>query len=56
MDPKYRAAWIKDVRTALEHHGIGWAMWEYDSTFGVVTVQNGKKVPDPLTLGALGLK
>lgn len=56
MDPKYRAAWLKDVRTALEHHVIGWTMWEYDGSFGVVTVENGKKVPDPLTLGALGLK
>jgi hypothetical protein len=55
-DPKDRAAWIHDVRTALEKYGIGWAMWEYDSTFGVVTTENGKKVPDPVTLNALGLK
>jgi len=55
-DPKDRAAWIRDVRTALEKYGIGWTMWEYDSTFGVVTTENGKKVPDPVTLTALGLK
>jgi endoglucanase len=56
MDPKDRAAWLRDVRTALERDGIGWAMWEYDSTFGVVTMENGKKVPDQLTLTALGLR
>lgn len=56
MDPKDRAAWLHDVRTALERYGIGWAMWEYDSTFGVVNIENGRKVPDVLTLTALGLK
>ncbi len=56
MDPRDRVAWLHDVRTALERHGIGWAMWEYDSTFGAVTLENGRKVPDELTLKALGLK
>ncbi len=52
---KDRAAWIRDVRTALERHGIGWTMWEYAGGFGVVTEQQGRKVPDEMTLGALGL-
>jgi len=26
-DPQDRAAWIRDVRTALERNGIGWTMW-----------------------------
>ncbi len=56
MDPKDRAAWLHDVRTALERYGIGWAMWEYDSTFGVINIENGNKVPDLLTLQALGLR
>ena len=50
-----RAAWIRDVRTALERHGIGWTMWEYAGGFGVVTEQQGHKAPDEVTLGALGL-
>ncbi len=36
-DPQSRAAWIHDVRTSLEHHGMGWAMWDYSGGFGVVT-------------------
>ena len=30
-DPGDRAAWISDVRTSLEKHGIGWAMWDYEA-------------------------
>ncbi len=55
-DPQDRAAWISDVRTALEKHGIGWAMWDYSGAFGVVTRTTGHPVPDELTLRALGLK
>ena len=54
-DPNDRAAWIHDVRTSLEAHGIGWAMWDYDGSFGVVTKPNGTAVPDPVTIRALGL-
>jgi len=55
-DPKDRAAWIRDVRTALEQHGIGWAMWDYAGGFAVAPKQNGRAVPDDVTLHALGLK
>lgn len=55
-DPQDRGAWIRDVRTALERHGMGWTMWDYSGSFGVVTKKDGKNVPDPLTLQALGLK
>ena len=56
-DPKDRAAWLRDVRTALEKRGIGWAMWEYHGGFGVVTSENGgMAMPDDATLKALGLK
>ena len=54
-DAHDRAQWLADVRTSLERHGIGWAMWDYSGGFGVVTKPNGKAEPDPVTLKALGL-
>lgn len=54
--PEDRARWISDVRSAFEHYGIGWAMWDYDGNFGVVTKTNGQITPDEPTLHALGLK
>jgi aryl-phospho-beta-D-glucosidase BglC (GH1 family) len=54
-EAKDRAAWLTDVRTALEKHGIGWAMWEYHGGFGVVTTQDGQPAPDEMTLRTLGL-
>ena len=53
-NPEDRAAWISDVRTTLEKHGIGWTMWDYSGGFGVVTKQNGQPVPDDVTVKALG--
>ena len=55
-DPNDRVSWLRDVRTALEKHSIGWAMWDYAGGFAVVNKQNGKAVPDDVTLRALGLK
>jgi aryl-phospho-beta-D-glucosidase BglC (GH1 family) len=55
--PASRLAWLRDVRTALEADGIGWAMWDYHNGFGVaVKDANGKSVVDPDTVAALGLK
>lgn len=54
-DAAQRAAWISDVRTALERHGIGWAMWDYGGGFDVVNRKDGKAVPDAATVRALGL-
>jgi len=54
-EPQDRAAWIHDVRTSLERHGIGWTMWDYSGSFGVVTKKDGRIVPDEITLRALGL-
>jgi endoglucanase len=54
-DPQDREAWIRDVRTSLEGHGMGWAMWDYSGNFGVVTKKDGRNVPDEITLRALGL-
>jgi endoglucanase len=50
-----RAAWILDIRMALEKHGIGWTMWDYAGGFGVVNKENGKATPDAETVKALGL-
>ncbi len=54
-DPQDRAAWIRDVRMSLERHGMGWTMWDYSGSFGVVTKKDGRSVPDEVTLRALGL-
>jgi aryl-phospho-beta-D-glucosidase BglC (GH1 family) len=54
-EPQDRTAWIKDVRTSLERHNIGWAMWDYSGGFGVATKKDGKAVLDEGTVGALGL-
>ncbi len=55
-DPTARAQWIHDVRTALEADGMGWTMWDYRGSFGVVTKEDGHAaVPDPLVVKALGL-
>jgi endoglucanase len=54
-DPKDREAWIHDERTALERHGMGWAMWDYSGSFGAVTRKDGRNLPDEVTVRALGL-
>jgi endoglucanase len=56
VSPVARTAWIRDVRTALEKYGIGWAMWDYQGGFNVVNRVSGRAVPDAETLAALGLK
>ncbi len=55
-DPQDRAAWLRDVRTALEKNGIGWTMWDYSGSFGVVTKKDGKTVVDEGVVRALGMK
>jgi len=55
-DPKARATWISDMRTALEAKHIGWAMWDYQGNFGVVTKGSGGTVVDQSVVNALGLK
>jgi aryl-phospho-beta-D-glucosidase BglC (GH1 family) len=53
--PAMRAAWIRDMRTAMEARGIGWAMWDYQGGFGLVSRHNGVATPDPAIVAALGL-
>jgi hypothetical protein len=54
--PPYRITWLHDVRAALEKHEIGWAMWEFDGTFGLVYRKSGRAVVDKKAAAALGLK
>jgi endoglucanase len=53
--PADRAAWLHDVRSALEKYGIGWTMWDYAGGFAVVNRKDGVTSPDEITLKALGL-
>lgn len=52
-----RVRWIQDVRETLEGFGFGWAMWEYDNTFGMVIIKSGIGIPTfhPMVVAALGL-
>ena len=54
-NPEARAAWLHDVRTALEKYKIGWTMWDYAGGFAVVIRQDGATTPDPVTVKALGI-
>ena len=54
-DPHDREAWIHDVRSALERHGMGWAMWDYSGSFGLVSKKDGRIVVDDMTVRALGM-
>ncbi len=53
--PAMRAQWLHDMRVSLEKNNIGWAMWDYQANFGVVTKSNGQTTPDEQVLNALGL-
>jgi len=55
-DEASRMNWIRDVRTALEADGIGWAMWDYRGGFGVVWKEDGQPAKvDEKVVEALGL-
>lgn len=56
VEPADRARWIKDVRTAAEKYQIGWTMWDYQTSFGVVQKENGKTTVDAPVAEALGVK
>jgi hypothetical protein len=53
--PKYRNAWLRDVRTACEKFDIGWCMWTFDGSFGVVDREDGELTVDVGVAKALGL-
>jgi len=54
--PADRARWIADMRATLEENNIGWAMWDYQGGFALVTKKDGVPTPDPAIVEALGLK
>lgn len=54
--PIYRIPWTRDVRKSLEKYGIGWAMWEFDGSFGLVHREKGRAVVDKDLAQALGLR
>jgi endoglucanase len=54
-DPAMRAAWLHDTRAAFEEQGIGWAVWDYQGSFAVVTKTDGNAAPIPAIATALGL-
>jgi endoglucanase len=51
-----RAAWLGDVRAALDEHGIPWAHWDYAGPFGLVAGEQGRREPDVTAIEALGLR
>ena len=54
-DPAARAQRLHDMRVTLEKYNIGWAMWDYQTNFGLVIKANGTTTPDPEIVKALGL-
>jgi endoglucanase len=54
--PADRDRWVSDMRKTLEKDGIGWSMWDYQASFGMVTKKDGKTVVDQGIVDALGLK
>jgi endoglucanase len=50
-----RAQWLHDMRVAFERNDIGWAMWDYQTNFGIVTKKDGVTMPDDAIVKALGL-
>lgn len=50
-----RLCWHRDVRLAFEQYGIGWALFEYESDFGLVERSEGESVLDAALAEALGL-
>jgi aryl-phospho-beta-D-glucosidase BglC (GH1 family) len=51
-----RARWVEDMRKTLEKDGMGWNMWDYQASFGLVMKKDGVATVDPALVAALGLK
>lgn len=54
-DRESRLRWHRAVTSTLNELGIGWAIWDYSGGFDVVQIVDGRRVPDPQMLEALGL-
>lgn len=51
-----RLAWLRDMTAALDHYGMGRAMWDYSSSFGVMTGEVGARTMDVDVARAIGLR
>jgi aryl-phospho-beta-D-glucosidase BglC (GH1 family) len=51
-----RARWIADMRQTLEAAHLGWAMWDYRASFGMVMKKDRSTTVDDSIVQALGLK
>lgn len=56
VQPSMRAAWLHDMSSVLHRYGIGWATWDYQANFDVVSKANGVTTPNRQILEALGLQ
>jgi aryl-phospho-beta-D-glucosidase BglC (GH1 family) len=52
---KGRTSWLRDVRESCEEFAIGWCMWTFDGSFGLVNRENEEVVVDEDVAKALGL-
>ncbi len=50
-----RAAWVTDMRETLQQDGVGWDMWDYQGSFGLVTKKDGTTTVNQDLVKALGL-
>ena len=55
VPPESRAAWLHDVREALEQRSIGWTVWEYRGGFGIAPDLQGPCGRASSARDALGL-
>lgn len=53
--PDSRARWLHDVRTALDHYKLAWAMWDYGAGFDLTIRDGNTRLIDPAVAAALGL-
>lgn len=53
--PEDRARWHQDMREIFEANNVGWAVWDYDANFGIVTRETDGVTPIPAMIAALGL-
>ena len=51
-----RLRWIESVRSRIEAHGWGWALWDATSSFGLQAAGKAAFSPDTAMLHALGLR
>ena len=53
--PADRDRWLADMRSTLEHDGIGWSLWDYQGGFALVTKKDGTTTVDEGVAKALGV-